>query len=171
MARAQAWTPVWRVQLKNFGASSSSSATRSSSSAASTTSSCVGPVGIELLLAHALAGALGEEVREVARDAEVAGDVADAGAGLHRRERHDLRHGLAAEPVDDVLQHVLAAVLGEVEVDVGRRHALGVDEALEEQVVLDGVDVRDPQQVGHDRAGGGATARPDPDPHALARRR
>ena len=59
----------------------------------------------------------------------------------------------------DVVDHLAAAVLAEVDVEVGHRDALGVEEALEEQVVGDGIEVGDAQRVGHERAGAGAAAR------------
>ena len=61
--------------------------------------------------------------------------------------------------VDHVLHHALAAVHREVDVDVGHRLAARVEEALEQQVVADRVDVGDAQRVGHQRAGGRAAAR------------
>jgi len=53
----------------------------------------------------------------------------------------------------EVLDHLLAAVDVEIDVDVRQRARL-VDEALEEQLVLDRVDLGDAQAVGHDRVAG-----------------
>jgi hypothetical protein len=58
----------------------------------------------------------------------------------------------AVAPVE-VLDHLLAAVHVEVDVDVGEGAGL-VDEALEEEVVLDRVDLGDAEAVGHDRIAG-----------------
>ena len=58
----------------------------------------------------------------------------------------------------------------EVDVDVGHRLAARVEEALEEQVVLDRVDVGDLEAVGDERAGRRAAARADADPVALRER-
>ena len=66
---------------------------------------------------------------------------------------------LLAHVVDDAL----AAVDGEVDVDVGHRLAARVEEALEEQVVADRVDVGDLEAVRDEAAGGGAAARADAD--------
>ncbi len=63
----------------------------------------------------------------------------------------------------DVLDDLVPAVLAEVDIEVRHRHALGVEEALEEQVVRDGIQVRDPQRVGHERARARATSRPHRD--------
>ena len=95
--------------------------------------------------------------------AEDARGVARRRAREHLAEGDDLRDRLAAVLADDVLHHALAAAHGEVDVDIRHRHALGVEEALEEQVVAQRVDVGDPQRVGDDRAGGRATARADGD--------
>ena len=46
-----------------------------------------------------------------------------------------------------------APALAEVDVDVGQRHALGIQEALEDEVVLERIDVGDPQAVRHQAAG------------------
>ena len=51
----------------------------------------------------------------------------------------------------DVLQHLLAMVGGEIDVDVGRALVVLMQESLEEQVVRDGIDTRDAEQVGDDR--------------------
>ena len=89
------------------------------------------------------------------------GDVADDRARLHRPERDDLRDVLAPVLVGDVLDHLAAAALAEVDVDVWQRHAFRVQEALEDEVVLDRIDVRDPEAV-RDQA---ARGRPAPRSH------
>ena len=58
----------------------------------------------------------------------------------------------------DVIDDVGAAVVGEINVNVRRVDALGIEEALEEQAVADGVHVRDFEQIG-DKGTGGRTAR------------
>ena len=52
----------------------------------------------------------------------------------------------------DVGDDLLAPAVLEVDVDVGHRHPVRVEEALERQLVEDRVDRRDPEGVGHDRA-------------------
>ncbi len=51
----------------------------------------------------------------------------------------------------------------EVDVEVGHRYALGIEEALEQQVQLDRVEVGDGQRPGDDAAGARSAARPDRD--------
>ena len=90
-----------------------------------------------------------------------AADVAHHGLGLHRAERDDLRDVLAAVPARDVLDDFAAPPLAEVDVDVGHRHALGIQEALEDEVVVERVDVGDPHRPGDQAAGRRAAARTD----------
>jgi hypothetical protein len=111
------------------------------------------------LVRHELrdAVALGERHPEHARD------VADHRLRLHAAERDDLAHRARAVLGAHVLDHLAAAGVLEVEVDVGHRHALGIEETLEDEPVLDRVDVGDAQAVGDQRPRHRAAARPDAD--------
>ena len=96
--------------------------------------------------------------------AEHAPGIAD-----HRLRRHgavgdDLRDAPSAVLVGDVVDDAVAAVHAEVDVEVRHRHALGVQEALEQQVVLQRVDVGDAERVGDERT----CARTAPRPHRHA---
>jgi len=62
-----------------------------------------------------------------------------------------------------VPEQLPAPVEAEVDVHVGHRHAVGVEEALEEELVSQRIDVRDPERVGRDGARGGTAPRPDGD--------
>ena len=62
-------------------------------------------------------------------------DVADHGPRLHRVERDDLADVVPAVLLPDVLDDLAAAALAEVDVDVGHRDPVGVQEPLEEEVV------------------------------------
>ena len=104
---------------------------------------------------------LGDAIDVGVGHVEHAADVADHRLGLHRAEGDDLRDVLAAVLAGDVVDDLAAAALAEVDVDIGQRHALGVEEALEQQVVVDRVDVGDAQAVGDEAAGGRAAARAD----------
>ena len=99
--------------------------------------------------------------------AQHARGVARGRAREHPAEGHDLRDRLAAVLVGDVLDHAVAALHREVDVDIRHRDALGVQEPLEQQVVLERVHVGDPQRVGDDRAGGRATPGAHRDPVVL----
>ena len=63
----------------------------------------------------------------------------------------------------DVGDDLVAPVHAEVDVEVRHAHALGVQEALEEQVVRDGIEVGDAHRVGDERPGARAAPRPHRD--------
>lgn len=67
--------------------------------------------------------------------------------------------------VGGVAHHLTAATVVEVDIDVGHRRALGVEEPLEQQTVWNRVDVGDAQGVSDQRAGSRAPPRADPDAH------
>ena len=69
--------------------------------------------------------------------------------------------------VGDVLDDPVAALHAEVDVEVRHRDAFGIQEALEQQVVLDRIEIGDAERIGHQRAGAGAAARTHR--HAVAR--
>ncbi len=112
---------------------------------------------------HALGHELRDAVDGAVGQAHDAPGVAHRGLGGELRERDDLGDALAAVLLGHVGHHALAAVHREVDVDVGHRLAAGVQEALEEQVVAQRVEVGDAQRVGHDRAGRRAASRADGD--------
>ena len=86
---------------------------------------------------------LGDAVAGAVVEAEHAGGVAGRGARRHLAEGDDLRDRLAAVLLGDVADHALAAADREVDVDVRHRLAGRVEEALEEQVVGERVEVGD----------------------------
>ena len=116
-------------------------------------------------------GARRNEVHEAARVrervSERLADVADAGLGRHRAERDDVRHVVGAVLFRDVVHHLAAERVLEVLVDVRHGDAVRVEEALEEQVVRDGVDVGDTEAVRHGGAGRRAAARAHENAHLL----
>ena len=126
--------------------------------------------GLEAVLER-LARAFRDELRDLVDDAvrnlEHAARVAHGGARGHRPERDDLRDAVAAVLLAHVVDDALAALDGEVDVDVGHRLAARVEEPLEQQVVADRVDVGDLEAVRDERAGGRAAARADADAVAL----
>ncbi len=88
------------------------------------------------------------------RHLEHTADVAHDRLGLHGAERDDLGDVLAAVLPRDVVDHLAPPPLAEVDVDIGQRHALGIQKALEDQVEVDRIDVGDAQAVRHEAAGG-----------------
>ena len=106
---------------------------------------------------------LGEAVADAVVVAEDARGVARGRAREHAAEGDDLRDAVGAVLLGHVADHAIAAADGEVDVDVRHRHALGVEEALEQQVVAERVDVRDLEAVGDDQP----AAEPRPGPTAM----
>ena len=106
---------------------------------------------------------LGDPVAHGEGEPQDARGVLDRLLGLDRAVGDDLRDAVGAVLLDDVLDDLTAAAFVEVDVEVGHGHALGVEEALEEQAVAQRVQVGDLHGVGGHRPGARATARADPD--------
>ena len=103
------------------------------------------------------------------RHFEHAPHVFDRRARAQRVERDDLRHLLPAVLLGDVLDHLAAAVHAEIHVDIRHAHALRIEEALEQQPVLQRVDVRNRHRIAHQAAGRRPAPRAHRDPHLLSR--
>ena len=61
-----------------------------------------------------------------------------------------------AQSAERQLGHVVALVPGKIDVEIGRRRALGIDKAFEIQVEFERLHVGDVQAVGHDGVGAAA---------------
>ncbi len=106
---------------------------------------------------------LGDPVHVPVAHAHHPAHVADRRAGEHRAEGDDLGDMVRAVLAADVVDDLVPALVLEVHVDVGHRHAVRVEEALEGEPVVERVHRRDPQGVGDDGAGRGPPAgRRDP---------
>ncbi len=113
-------------------------------------------------------GALdGDQVGDLLRlhggEAHGAGHVLDDALGLQLVEGGDLPDAVLAVAIGDVGDDLVAPVHAEIDVEVGHAHALRVEEALEEQVVREGIEVGDPHRVRDQGAGAGAAAGADGD--------
>ena len=113
-------------------------------------------------------GDAGEPLELGEREPERLADVADRAAAAVGREGRDERGVLAAVALGDGDDQLLADVAREVEVDVGHRDQLVVEEPAEREVRLDRVDVRQAGEVADDRAD--ARAPPPPRRQDVARR-
>ena len=60
-----------------------------------------------------------------------AADVAQYGAGLQLAEGDDVGDAVCAVALAHIGDHLVAPVLTEIDVEVGHRHALGIQKALE----------------------------------------
>src|ERR1043165_6367828 len=114
----------------------------------------------------ALSG-LGHELRELVRLAERnlhrASDVADDAARFELVERRDLTDAIDAVLLLDVLDDLVAAIHAEVDVEVGHRHTLGIQEALEQQLELERVNIGDAHRPRDTAARARAATRSDGD--------
>ena len=117
---------------------------------------------------HVVGDELGQAVRLGHAEALDTGHVLDGHLGGHGAVGDDVRHLFGAVVLGDVAQHVGTSVVVEVDVDIGQRDAVGVEETLEQQVVLHRVDLRDAQAVSHARARRRATAGADADAQFVA---
>ena len=111
------------------------------------------------IIGHQLANAVDLAVGHFQHPA----DVAEHGAGLELAEGDDLGHPVAAVPVLNVGDDLVAQVLAEVDIEIRHRYPLGVEEALEQKAEAERVQVRDSQRPGGHRARPGAPARTDGD--------
>src|SRR3546814_13560532 len=86
--------------------------------------------------------------------------------GLLRLDRavgDDVAHPVVAVLVGDVADHLTTTTFVEVDVDVGHGDAVGVEESLEDQAVLERIEFGDPYGIGDDRPDARTTARTDQD--------
>jgi hypothetical protein len=96
----------------------------------------------------------------VGRHAHRAGDVLDDAAGLQLVKRRDLPNRLSAVLLGNIVDDLVAPLHAEVDVEVGHRDALGIQEPLEEQTVRNGIEIGDPHRVRHERPSSRPAARP-----------
>ena len=130
MTKPPTWMERWRGKRCTSRASSSVSRTRSASA--------LEPRLRDELrrdLAEVLVGPdeLREPVHLPEREAERLAHVAQRRLGAVGDDLADHARPVAAVPLVDVLDHLLAPLVLEVHVDVGRLAALGGDEPLEEE--------------------------------------
>ncbi len=81
--------------------------------------------------------------------------AADGRLGAQRAEGDDLRHLVGPVLVNGVLNHLIPTVVGEVQVHIGHGNAPGVQEALKDEFLRQGVYIRQAQTVGDNAPGGG----------------
>ena len=107
---------------------------------------------------------VGDQLREpidlaVAHLQDAAGILEDR-PGLKPPECDDLGNPVAAILALDVGDDLVAMGFAEVDVEIRHRHALRVEEAFEQQVQCQRVEIGNGQGPGDDRAGTGTTTRP-----------
>ena len=97
------------------------------------------------------------------RDVKGATHVTDDGPRLHGAEGDDLGHVVLPVALADVVDDTIAIPIVEVDVDIGHRDPFPVEEALEDETVLQRIERRDAECVADDAAGGGAASGPNRD--------
>uniref|UniRef100_A0A6J7NAW3 Unannotated protein n=1 Tax=freshwater metagenome TaxID=449393 RepID=A0A6J7NAW3_9ZZZZ len=107
---------------------------------------------------------LGDLVADAVRVAEHAGRVSRRSARLDGGEGNDLRHVVAAVSLCRVPDHLVPIPGVEVHVDIGHGHTAGIEEALKDQVVLNRIEVRDPEAVRNRTARSRSPTGADTDP-------
>ena len=117
----------------------------------------------DVLAHHRRRHRLGDAVAQRVRMTERPRRVLDGRLRLDRTVRDDLRHVIFAVRFGGVANHVGASTIVEVDVNIGHRDALGVEEPLEQQPVCDGVEFGNSQSPGDDRSRRGSAAGTYPD--------
>ncbi len=99
---------------------------------------------------------LGNPVDFAERDVHHPAYIADGSACAQCAEGDDLSYPVGAKFTGSILEHLGAAVITKIQVDIRHGNTPGVEEALEDQPVMDGLDQGDIQAVGDDRTVAGA---------------
>ncbi len=89
--------------------------------------------------------------------------VANHPARQHGAERNDLRNVVAPVFLGDVLDDLASTVHAEIDVDIGQRDPLRIEESFEEQPVLKWIEIRNAHAIRHQAACGGTPAGPHRD--------
>ena len=88
-------------------------------------------------------------------------DILNGCTCCHGVEGDDLRDLVSAVLAGDVVDHFSAPVHAEINVDIGHGYALGIQEPLEEQRILERIDIGDLHGIGDQRSGCGTAAGAD----------
>ena len=91
---------------------------------------------------------LGNPIHLLIRHIQHSAHVTNGRTGRHGSEGNDLRHMVVAILPVHIVNDLLPPLIAEVHIKVGHTHALWVQEALEQQVVPNGVDVGNAHAVG-----------------------
>ena len=79
-------------------------------------------------------------------------DVPDRASGRHGAEGHDLRDMVVSVFLPHIVDNFASSRVSEVHIDIGHRHALRVQKALEEEAVFHGVDLCNVKRIRYHRA-------------------
>ena len=87
--------------------------------------------------------------------------IAHHASRFHLAEGDDLRDATLAVFLPDVFEHFAAARFAKIHIDIRRRNALGIEEPLEDQSVLQRIDIGNSEDIGDDRTRGRTATRSD----------
>ena len=104
-----------------------------------------------------------DAVAIVVRGPEHTPDIADRRLGRHRAVGDDLRHAVLPVALAHVLDHPVAVLVAEVDVEVRHADAVGVQETFEQEPVAQRIKAGDPEGVSHQRSRAGAAPGADRD--------
>ncbi|MNS76001.1 hypothetical protein D3C72_1095340 [compost metagenome] len=90
----------------------------------------------------------GDAIDKTVRMAEHAAHVADNRFRRHRTKGNNLRYRVTTVHVRDVLNHLVAFLHAEVNVEVGHRNTFRVKETFKQQVEFQRIEVGDFERVG-----------------------
>ena len=93
------------------------------------------------------------------RNTLYASDIGDSRFGSHGAVGDDVRHACLAVLLCHPVQHFAATCIIKVGINIGEGYTVGIEESLEQQVVLQWVEVGDSQTVGYYRTCGTTTTR------------
>ena len=114
---------------------------------------------VEFLVGNLIRHELAQTVRFAQRQFLHARHVLDGHLGRHRAICNDVRHLLLPVLLRHPAEHFSTPVIIEVHIDIRQRDTVGIQETLEQKVVLNRVYFRDAQAIGHRRAGSRTTSR------------
>ena len=112
------------------------------------------------MLARLIRNELADAIAEGVAHVHDAAHIAHHSACSHRAKRHDLTHRIFAVFGLHVINHAITIGLAKVDIKVGHRDALGVQEALKQQLVLQRIKIGNFERIGYERARTRATPRP-----------
>ena len=79
-------------------------------------------------------------------------DIAAHGARLQLSEGDDLRDVVPAVVRLHIVDHFVAPVLAEIDIEVRHRHAVGIEKALEQELEAQRIEIGDGERIGDERA-------------------
>src|SRR3989344_3389103 len=103
---------------------------------------------------------LGNAIAKSIGESHGAAGVSNGGPSRQGTECDDLCHMIAAIFFGDILDDLVTPSIGKIKINIRRTNAVWIHEALKNEVVPDGVNVGDVEDIGDDRSCCGSATRP-----------